>query len=99
VLSSYSEAFPLSLVEYGKAGLAAIATDVGECPAILDHGRAGLIVPPGDAQKLAEALLHLLNLVEKRRLLGATLQQRITHLYTAESVLEQIGGIYQRLLQ
>lgn len=99
VLSSYSEAFPLSLVEYGKAGLGVVATAVGECPAILEQGQAGLVVPPRDPAKLAEALLTLLAAPERRRALGETLRERVNRLYTADAVLEQIGRVYDRVLQ
>ncbi len=99
VLSSYSEAFPLSMIEYGKAGLGVVATAVGECPAILAHGQAGLIVPPRDPLKLAEALLALLAAPERRRALGATLRQRVNRLYTADAVLEQICRVYDLVLQ
>lgn len=98
VLSSYSEAFPLALVEYGKAGLGVVTTEVGECPAILDHGRAGVVVTPHNPAQLAEALLSLLGSSELRKTLGETLRQRVNRLYTAEAVLEQIGRIYAQVL-
>ena len=41
--------------EYGR-GFAVVATEVGECPAILDDGRAGLLVPENDARATADAL-------------------------------------------
>ncbi len=99
VLSSYSEAFPLSLVEYGKAGLGAIATEVGECPSILDEGRAGLVVSPNDPVKLAEAMLALLAAPERRRTLGEALRQRVNRFYTADAVIEQVCRIYDLVLQ
>ncbi|MGH9945427.1 MAG: glycosyltransferase, partial [Pyrinomonadaceae bacterium] len=66
VLSSSSEGLPLALVEYGLAGLPAVATDVGQCAEVLAEGRAGLLVPPGDPAVLAEALLTLLRSPERR---------------------------------
>jgi glycosyltransferase involved in cell wall biosynthesis len=53
VLSSASEGLPMSLLEYGAAGLAAVATEVGQCPDVLEHGRAGICVPPASADRLA----------------------------------------------
>lgn len=99
VLSSYSEAFPLSMVEYGKAGLAVVATDVGECASILDQGKAGLVVPPRDVPQLAEALLSLLAAPERRRELGESLRRRVNQLYTADAVMEQICRVYDAVLQ
>ena len=50
------EPFGRTLVEAMLAGVPVIATDAGAAPDILEHGRAGLLVPPGDARALAEAL-------------------------------------------
>ena len=60
VLSSVSEGLPLALLEYGMARLATVATAVGQCPEVLDEGRAGILVPPGAPNQLGEALLSLL---------------------------------------
>ncbi|MGJ4899201.1 glycosyltransferase family 4 protein [Bradyrhizobium oligotrophicum] len=50
------EPFGRTLVEAMLAGVPVIATDAGAAPDILEHGRAGLLVPPGDARALSEAL-------------------------------------------
>jgi glycosyltransferase involved in cell wall biosynthesis len=42
------------------AGLPAVATRVGDCPEVLDHGQAGLLVAPRRPDELAQALLRLL---------------------------------------
>jgi glycosyltransferase involved in cell wall biosynthesis len=49
---------PLKVVEYMATGLCTIASDVGELPALLGEGR-GVVVPAGDAQQLASALVRL----------------------------------------
>jgi len=49
---------PLKLVEYMAAGLCPVASDVGDVPALLADGR-GIVVPAGDARRLASALLEL----------------------------------------
>src|SRR5262249_42107686 len=76
VLSSASEGLPLALIEYGKAGLPAVATQVGQCAEALDEGKVGVIVPPRNPEKLATALLSLLASAEKRGLLGNRFQKR-----------------------
>ena len=60
VLSSASEGLPLSLIEYGWAKLPTVATRVGECAELLNHGDAGILVSPGSADDLAKGLLLLL---------------------------------------
>jgi glycosyltransferase involved in cell wall biosynthesis len=98
VLSSASEGLPLSLLEYGTAGLAVVATDVGQCREVLDEGRAGLLVPPSAPDSLAEALIGLLHSSERRAALGAALRKRVSTHYDPQTIVGQICEIYRSLL-
>ena len=89
VLSSTSEGLPVSLLEYGQAGLAVIVTDVGQCAEVVNYGKAGLVVPPSDSKAFAVALLDLIEHPEKRAHLGSTLQQRIEKEYGAQKFYEE----------
>jgi glycosyltransferase involved in cell wall biosynthesis len=97
VLSSASEGFPLALVEYGQAGLPVVATRVGQCADVLDHGDAGLLVDPGNPHQLAAALLSLWHSPAQRRLLGQKLRRRVQQRYNAEPVLQQLCSLYERV--
>lgn len=61
VLASHTEAFPLAVAEAREAGCAIIATTVGGVPELLDHGRAGLLIPPREPRILAQALRRVLS--------------------------------------
>jgi glycosyltransferase involved in cell wall biosynthesis len=98
VLSSASEGFPLALLEYGMAGLPAVATRVGQCAEALDDGRVGLLVPPRSPDALAEALLSLLRAPERRAQLGAAFRDRVRQWYSEESVLAQVCAVYELAL-
>lgn len=50
---------PLKVYEYLAAGLAVVASGVGELPALLGKGTRGLTVAPGDPEALHETLLRL----------------------------------------
>ena len=50
---------PLKVREYMAAGLCTVASDLGELGALLGHGRRGIVVPPGDPEALARALVKL----------------------------------------
>jgi glycosyltransferase involved in cell wall biosynthesis len=56
VLSSVSEGMPVSLLEYGLAGLPVIVTNVGECKTVLNNGTLGIVVEPSNPASLSEAL-------------------------------------------
>jgi glycosyltransferase involved in cell wall biosynthesis len=98
VLASASEGFPLSLLEYGRAGLPAIATRVGQCAEILDDGEAGVLVPPGDPDSLAWEILALLRDSARRAVLGQRLEWRVRERYSAAAVMERLEAVYYRAL-
>jgi glycosyltransferase involved in cell wall biosynthesis len=99
VLSSSSEGMPLALLEYGMNGLAAVATQVGQCPEVLDHGRAGLVVLPGSSRSLSDAIISLLHSPKQRARLGERLRQRTTLTYSAEACVNQICAVYDKVLR
>ncbi|MGK7376444.1 glycosyltransferase [Planococcus sp. 1R117A] len=55
LLTSYSESFPLVLLESADMGTPVIATDVGGVSALVDHGKTGWIIVPGDEESLLQA--------------------------------------------
>jgi glycosyltransferase involved in cell wall biosynthesis len=99
VLSSASEGLPLALIEYGMAGLAAVATDVGECPAVLDDGRAGVLVPSGSPGRLADALVELLQSPARRASLGSRLQAHVRHTFGQTEGARRVGAVYDQILR
>jgi glycosyltransferase involved in cell wall biosynthesis len=70
VLPSYHEGMPISIIEAMGAGLAIIATNVGGIPDLIEDGRTGLLVPPGDVDKLANALIKLITEPDLRLEMG-----------------------------
>jgi colanic acid/amylovoran biosynthesis glycosyltransferase len=70
VLPSLHEGLSVALVEAMAYGVPVIATRVGGVPELLEDG-AGLLVPPGDADALAEALARVLG--------SATLRAELAH--------------------
>jgi glycosyltransferase involved in cell wall biosynthesis len=99
VLSSKTEGLPVSLLEYGAAGLPVVATRVGDCEEVLDSGRAGLLVPPQSPSELAEALLSLFGSPELRAEFGKRFLRRVQELYSAKSIIKQVCSVYQHALQ
>lgn len=95
VLASRSEGFPLVLLEYGAAGLPTVATRVGQCAEILDHGEAGILTAPGDPSALAAAILRAF--APESRRLGEKLRARVSSRYVTASILERITTRYRHL--
>ncbi|WP_160164456.1 glycosyltransferase family 4 protein [Pedosphaera parvula] len=98
VLSSLSEGAPLALIEYGFAGLAVVATRVGQCAEILDEGRCGLLVPPSAPELLGKAILTLIKSCVKRAALGNQFKQHVLENYSEGRIIKQLDQIYETVL-
>ena len=66
-LPSYREGLPKSLMEAAAASRPIVTTDVPGCCEVVHDGDNGLLVPPRDADALAEALSRLITDPELRQ--------------------------------
>jgi glycosyltransferase involved in cell wall biosynthesis len=98
VLPSLSEGVPLALIEAMLAARPVVATTVGEVPIVLNGGRAGVLVPPGDATALADALGRLLSDPAQARTLSAAAAARAADEYTLGRMVERYTALYAKLL-
>jgi glycosyltransferase involved in cell wall biosynthesis len=76
-LPSVQEGFGIVFLEAMACGLPVIATASAAIPEVIPHGRAGLLVPPGDVGELASALAELLSDGAQRAAFGAFGQQHV----------------------
>lgn len=70
VLSSLSEGYSMALLEACASALPIVATDVGGNREIVVDGRNGALVPPGNADALADAMSTLLSEPERAERMG-----------------------------
>ena len=97
VLPSHSESGPLALMEAREAGCAIVATMVGGIPETLDHGAAGIMVPPSDPPSLAKAILALLIDEQAREMWKGRAQSNLQSI-AASRVHEEYLQIYSTAL-
>jgi glycosyltransferase involved in cell wall biosynthesis len=75
-----------------------IATRVGGNPEAVKDGKTGILVSPGDPQRLAKAILELVKNENKRFQLGIAGRRRAEKLFNIEKNIAQIEKLYEELL-
>ncbi len=99
VLPSLWEGLPYSLLEAGALGKPVVATDVDGVKEIITDGKTGILVPPKNPRKLAEALRRLL---ENRNLalrMGSALKEDLHDRYALSRMITEVQNLYLRLYQ
>ena len=84
VLPSRWEGLPVALLEAMSVGLPVVATHVEGVEEVVQNETQGLLVPPGDSEALAVALIELIGRGEARRRMGEAARQRIEESYTVD---------------
>jgi glycogen(starch) synthase len=95
VLPSHREGLPMALLEAMAHGRAVVATPVGGIPSLIEDGRTGLLVSPGDPGALRAAIDRLLADPELRRRLGEAARERVTELCSWERVVDETLAAYE----
>ncbi|MGH8285369.1 MAG: glycosyltransferase family 4 protein [Steroidobacteraceae bacterium] len=93
VLPSYTEGLPMALLEAMSWGLPVVTTPVGGIPQVIEHGRNGVLVFPGDIDGLASALAQLSDAGHRARL-GAAARATIETRFSLDASLERLIQIY-----
>lgn len=94
ILASKSEGLPLALLEYGLTKLPVAVTNVGECGMVVGNLESGLVVPPNDENKLAEALIFLIENEKQRKVFGENLYQKVGLNYSRNAFITQLIDLY-----
>lgn len=92
VLASLIEGIPVSLMEAMSYGVPVVATAVGGVPELLGGG-CGIIVPPRNAEALADGIASILQDDVLRSRLAQAGRQRIEEEYSATRNAETLGRL------
>lgn len=93
------EPFGRSIAEAQAAAIPVIASDIGGIPELIEDGVNGYLIPPGDADALADHLEKVLDDPEVWSLLAMRARQRAEHSWTAEAHARAVEQVYARVLQ
>ncbi len=98
VVPSRGEGFGMVALEAAARGRAAIVSDVGGLPEIVEDGVTGIVVPPDDPPALAEAIVELASDPERVSRLGAAARERACARFSTERATQGVEAVYRELL-
>lgn len=98
VLSSRNEGTPVALIEAAAAGCAAVATDVGGVSDVVTPSM-GRLVPFGDVEGFAAALVELSADPKARAEMGAAAREHVERTFSVEQLLANVDRLYVELLR
>lgn len=90
--SGRMEGIPVSLMEAMACGLPVVSTSISGIPELVDDGRSGLLVPPGDAGALADALARLAHDPDMRQRMGQEGRARIVESFELDRCVAELGA-------
>ena len=104
LLSSISEGQPLAILEGLAAEIPFVATNVGDCRALLlgereddRFGPAGIIVPVMNSEAMAQAILRCMRSPDMTASMGQAGRKRVEAYYSREGMLDAFRKIYEQL--
>ncbi|HVG44323.1 MAG TPA: glycosyltransferase, partial [Longimicrobium sp.] len=94
---SHWEGFGLVAAEALAAGVPVVAADASSLPEIVRDGREGLLVPPGDVDALAAALVRLGRDPAERRRMGEAGPSRVATAFSLDGMIDRYEALLARL--
>ncbi|MEK7858830.1 MAG: glycosyltransferase family 4 protein [Elusimicrobiota bacterium] len=97
VMPSLQEGIGTALIE-AQAGLVpVVASRVGGLPHVVDDGRTGTLVPPGDPAALADAIVASLRNPRQTETMAQAGYERARNLFSIDQVVLRLEALYQSL--
>jgi len=95
VLSSVMEGLGTSLLDAMACARPIVGTEAGGIPEVVLDGETGHVVPPRDADALADALIDLLTNDERARAFAAAGFERVRKRFSVERMVEETLAVYE----
>lgn len=99
LLPSETESFGLAALEAMACGVPVVASDVGGLPEVIGRGEGGHLVPCGDIDGMAAAVLRLVSTRETRALAGMQARSRALANFRDGPLLDAYESCYRRALE
>jgi len=76
-----------------------VVTDVGSVPEAVEEGKTGFIVPPGDPEALAHAVIRLLRDEKLRRQMGENAYRKLKKDFSWDNIARRTLEVYKKTIQ
>ena len=96
LLPAYAEGVPIAILEAMAGGNAIVSTDVGGIPSVVDE-KNGVLVEPGDADALANALRSLLSDPDRIQSMAKESRRRVEASHSWKTVSDDLTDLYDSL--
>jgi glycosyltransferase involved in cell wall biosynthesis len=98
VLPSYTESFPLTLLEAMASGLACVATNVGGIHEMITHNKDGILIEPAQPIELEHALVSLINNASRREDIAKQARKTVVSRFDSSQMAEKTLHAYRALV-
>lgn len=99
VLPSYNEQMPMSILEGMACGRPILGTNIGGVPEMIEDGKNGYLMEPGDVDRLGECILKLSSDSELRQQMGRRSREIVSHKFESSLIINQLLRIYEDVLR
>jgi glycosyltransferase involved in cell wall biosynthesis len=97
-MPSLHEGLPYALLEALYLGVPVVASAVGGLREVIENGRSGILVPPGDVHALARSLERLYRDPALRKRLGEAGHRRVREAYLAPRMVDDYVALYREVI-
>jgi glycosyltransferase involved in cell wall biosynthesis len=91
--------YDLTILEAMACEKPVVVSNIGSVPTVIEDGVDGLLVPPGDIKKLAEAVIKVLTDKELAERLGKAARKKIVEKFSIESMVEGTIKVYEEVIR
>ena len=98
IMPSLQEGLGLSVMEAQAMGLPVVASRVGGIPSLIEDGKTGFLVKPGDSGELAQTIMACLNDPIKTKNVGQNARRFIEQQFSAQKMIAETVQAYELVL-
>ncbi|MGY1708779.1 glycosyltransferase [Geodermatophilus sp. SYSU D00758] len=93
----WEENCPMAVLEAAALGVPVVASAIGGIPELVDDGRTGLLVPPGDVAALASALARVVSAPGEAVRMGRAGWERVRSRHDPQAHVTALVEVYRRV--